>query len=441
MQRSSRWTTMFILIMTLVIVQGKEWSPGIFPNPKRDTYLCGRDGRKSSICDPDAVLSEQAANRLEGLIGDIEDGQSPYRQAPCGSRGMEGYQIAVAVMKKMKIEQGLTPQETAKEFAKVLHARWGVGQAACDNGVLLLVSVDDRQIYISTGVKASEYLPSENLNLIISWMIPYLKNKEYGEALIRAVTNVGLGLSGWELSKEDPSWGAGVVFALIVSVFIIFSMVSGLLASRKQRKRLQGCKDVLAKIKEEQAKVQSREWSQHKTCPVCFEEFEDDKKTSEDEQSPLLSDRPIQEAGTRVPRLVLQCGHSICEPCLTSWMERNTTCPVCRSNVDDVPSTKQQEPVTSHSPVQTLANDVLLADIMYRLRRVQTMYPEFVTDDLMDAWNTDAADSGTFDIQRFSDHQVRSQAIAAAQTERGDFGSSTSFGGGRGGGGGAGGSW
>lgn len=425
--------TTTLLLFTLVVVHGKEWNPDIFPNPKRDTFLCGRDGRKSSVCDPDTVLSEQAANRLEGLIGDIEDGQSPYRQAPCGSQGMKGYQVAVAIMKKMDVGQGSTPQETAKDFAKVLHARWGVGDAACDNGVLLLVSVDDRQIYISTGVKPSESLPPENLNLIISWMIPYLRNKEYGEALIRAVTNVGLGLSGWELSKDDPSWGAGIVFAMIISICIIFTMISGFLTSRKQKKRLQGCKDVLGKIKEEQTKVQNREWSQHKTCPVCFEEF---NEISGDESSPLLAEQQMREEGMLVQRLVLQCGHSICEPCLTSWMEHNRTCPVCRSEVD----TEDTKRVTS-TQMSTLANDVLMADVMYRLRRVQTMYPEFVTDDLIHEWNTDTTDTGTFDIQRFSDHQVRNQAIAAAQTERGTFGSSSSFGGGRGGGGGAGGSW
>ena len=295
------------------------------------------------------------------------------------------------------MERGLTPQETAKAFAKVLHARWGVGQAACDNGILLLLSVDDKQIYISTGVQADEALPSGNLNLIISWMIPYLKNGEYGEAVIRAVTNIGLGLSGWELSKEDPSWTAGLIFALCVSIFIIYTMIRGFLTSRKQRKRLQGCKHVLAKIKEEQDKMQNREWSQHKTCPVCFEEFDQDKDVIRDEGegSPLLSGQPVRESETpAVPRLVLQCGHSICEPCLTSWMERTRTCPVCRAPIDtDAGEVKQQQshisPQSSmrQEGIRSLANDILLADIMYRLRRVQTMYPEFVSDDLIDAWN------------------------------------------------------
>jgi hypothetical protein len=72
---------------------GKIWSPDIFPNPKRDTHLCGRSGKKSSICDPDSVLSVKAANRIEGIIQDIQDGESPYRKDLCGAQGMQGYQV------------------------------------------------------------------------------------------------------------------------------------------------------------------------------------------------------------------------------------------------------------------------------------------------------------------------------------------------------------
>lgn len=46
---------------------------------------------------------------------------------------------------------GSTPALAAPEFAKQLHSRWGVGDAACHNGVLLLLAVEDRQVYINTG--------------------------------------------------------------------------------------------------------------------------------------------------------------------------------------------------------------------------------------------------------------------------------------------------
>lgn len=54
-------------------------------------------------------------------------------------------------MRKMDFAPGTPPADAARAFAKDLHARWGVGDAACNNGVLLLLAVDDRQVYVSTG--------------------------------------------------------------------------------------------------------------------------------------------------------------------------------------------------------------------------------------------------------------------------------------------------
>lgn len=366
-----------------------------------------------------------------------------------------GMQIAVAVMEKIKVEHGMDPQGAAREFAKQLHARWGVGMAECDNGVLVLLSVGDRQVYISTGRQSANVLSTDNLNLIISWMVPYLKNKDYDEAVIRAVTNIGLGLSGWELSKDDPAWSAGLFFFLLVFGFVAFSLISGTIASRKRKKRLETCKDVLKRIKEEQDKVQSQEWSQHKTCPVCLDAFEDDDDADDkdnaddnDECEKLVGDTDTE----RRRRIILQCGHAVCEPCLQAWMAQSRSCPVCRKDVEghDINPTRQgteQSPPSSssRSRVQTmgrvLATDALAADLIYRLRRAQRMYPEYIPDDLIDHWNTDTTQTGTFDFSRFSDHQVRHQAIAAAQERSGHFGNATSFGGGGSGGGGAGGSW
>ena len=43
------------------------------------------------------------------------------------------------------------PAPASDPEPQALHARWGVGDAACENGVVLLLSVQDRQVYVSTG--------------------------------------------------------------------------------------------------------------------------------------------------------------------------------------------------------------------------------------------------------------------------------------------------
>ena len=49
-------------------------------------------------------------------------------------------------MQRMQVPAGRTAQEQAQVFAEMVHNTWGVGDAACSNGVLLLLSVQDRVV-------------------------------------------------------------------------------------------------------------------------------------------------------------------------------------------------------------------------------------------------------------------------------------------------------
>lgn len=56
-------------------------------------------------------------------------------------------QVAVALMQRMAMAPAQDPAEAAQSFAKALHDDWGVGDVQCNNGVLLLLSIDDRQVH------------------------------------------------------------------------------------------------------------------------------------------------------------------------------------------------------------------------------------------------------------------------------------------------------
>lgn len=91
-----------VLCLALRVGAGPPWTPSTFPNPKLDIDKCGR-GVPSNICDPDQVISTAAANRVEGILKEIYEGADPYARAPCGSKGLEGYQVGLqgrqAIMK------------------------------------------------------------------------------------------------------------------------------------------------------------------------------------------------------------------------------------------------------------------------------------------------------------------------------------------------------
>lgn len=137
----------WVLLLTVGAAAGPSaapWRPQDFPNPTIDFKACGREG-SSSVCDPDGLLSPKARDRIEGVLLDVAAGTDPYALRDCGAQ-LEGFQVAVAVMKSMEVPASETPASQAEAFAKDLHACWGVGDKACNNGALLLLATDDRQV-------------------------------------------------------------------------------------------------------------------------------------------------------------------------------------------------------------------------------------------------------------------------------------------------------
>ena len=532
------------LLLLAVAVQAVPWGPDSFPDPKRDVNLCGRKGKSSNICDPDGILSIEGADRVEGIIKDIWEGVDPYRKAPCGDQAIVGFQasphsvatlfrfsdfyaslyirtfylspysvffpqVAVAVMRNMYIKTGESPGDAAHRIAKALHAKWGVGLAACDNGVLLLLAVDDRQVYISTGVGAEAALSSNDLISVVSAMKPKLREKKYDEAVAQAVVDIGLGLAGRSISGE---WE---IFPVLFFLGVIGTMIFSCVKSMRARRQYRECKTALQRVKDEQEKLRTKEWSKPRTCPICMDEFSVNPETipepsappiqestvhehSDDPSAPLLAsesgnglhrlsneedgeastsinasaspsssglrrrnsgkmegaenglhggDSKTSKAGedtgvvVRTP-ITLRCGHTFCEPCLETWLDRAVTCPICRDRIDGGDGA-DRPPVQHQSQVgrRYLTDDLLSAELMFRLMRLRDRYPGYITPNLMDTWRDEATTTGTFNYEQAREFQLNDPAVQAQQASHGSSGNSMSFGGGRGGGGGAGGSW
>jgi uncharacterized membrane protein YgcG len=49
-------------------------------------------------------------------------------------------------MHKMEHAKHADKAATAKAFAKALHDAWGVGNPECQNGLLVLMAISDRQV-------------------------------------------------------------------------------------------------------------------------------------------------------------------------------------------------------------------------------------------------------------------------------------------------------
>jgi uncharacterized membrane protein YgcG len=496
------WLCLLLIAAVAASDKHQRWTPSTYPNPQRDVNLCGRNGVKSSICDPENILSVEAANMVDGLINEIAEGKPPYRKAQCGDDGTKGFQIAVALMHKMDHAKHADKAAAAQAFAKALHDAWGVGNPACQNGVLLLLAISNREVYISTGKGVKAIVPDDQLSAVLDNIRPELKHKRYADAVLKAVQQLGQLLAGQQPdpSTVDAEDGLGIFmfFCATVAAVVGWSWYS----NRKQQARYKACASKLEAIKRDQSAIQSRQYAAA-TCPICLEDFEtpvqrgDGASSSSSSAAAAAGASRPSSGGPRTPApadadevagatspllgskgagrgsagaavsvavsgqatganssqkgrkpLVLRCGHAFCDPCITQWLKSHTNCPICRKDLEDG---DEQPPAAAAPPASCAVNapDVLqqqvyLPELGFRLRRLRMMYPDFVTDPMLYAWEEDLAagrDLNSGVVQQF---EARDPNRQRQLEEGGRAGASSyaTFGGGSSyGGGGSGSSW
>lgn len=115
-----------------------------YPNPA--AAACGgmRIGLGGRLCDPDGILSEEEAKMLQNALLDVEEELTPHA---CGA-AMTGFQVAFALTRRIEgmAKKKKDPHGRSEAFAKHIHDTWGVGHAACNDGIVLFLSLDDREV-------------------------------------------------------------------------------------------------------------------------------------------------------------------------------------------------------------------------------------------------------------------------------------------------------
>jgi hypothetical protein len=118
------------------------WDVNSFPDPQKSPSACGRDVT-GWVCSPDGNLAPDEMNVIEGQIRAIHAGEKPYSKCVCEETGEEvAVEMLVVVVDKVAGRGDSATRAAA--FARGLHDRLGVG--TCGSGVVLMVSVQDRQV-------------------------------------------------------------------------------------------------------------------------------------------------------------------------------------------------------------------------------------------------------------------------------------------------------
>lgn len=145
------------------------WEAGYYPNPEKRPDLCRREGR-SRVCDPNTLLKDGEANKLDELIRGVEENTECACQLHhCFDN--KGYRIGVALAKKIK-------DPAKKERGTMLHGRmmkgrrfayhikylWKLG--ACTDDVIIIYSKDDKVFYTIVGKTAAKKLKARLIGRI-----------------------------------------------------------------------------------------------------------------------------------------------------------------------------------------------------------------------------------------------------------------------------------
>lgn len=140
-----------------------------------------------------------------------------------------GAEVAVLTV---KTTGGTHPQQYAQQVAD----RWKVGKKGKDNGVLILVAVDDRKLWIATGYGVEGVLPDGKVGEIRDrHMTPAFRQGSYGYGIylgVRAVGDVLRGGPAAPLASPPPqevprpqSWLERNLFPLSILVGLVLFIV------------------------------------------------------------------------------------------------------------------------------------------------------------------------------------------------------------------------
>ncbi|HOW28261.1 MAG TPA: TPM domain-containing protein [Elusimicrobiota bacterium] len=122
------------------------------------------------VTDDAGIIDATTRQKMERLLSDLE------RQA--------GFEVAVVTLKSLE-------GDSIENAANTLFNRWKIGKKGEDNGVLILVAVEDRKVRIETGYGVEAILPDGACGDIVrEHIVPYFKDGRYSDGLYQGTTAV-----------------------------------------------------------------------------------------------------------------------------------------------------------------------------------------------------------------------------------------------------------
>jgi uncharacterized protein len=125
------------------------------------------------------------------------------------------------------------PSATSKQFATQLFKYWGIGKRGINNGVLFLISQDERRVEIETGYGIEKILPNTQVDDIINQqIIPHFKQGDFAGGILAGTKALIVNLEGRVLSNSEVFvvrglYGIGIVLCLSPFLVTILGSSTG----------------------------------------------------------------------------------------------------------------------------------------------------------------------------------------------------------------------
>ncbi|MGI6036289.1 MAG: TPM domain-containing protein [Limnochordia bacterium] len=169
-----------------------------------------------------AVSCFAALPRPVGYVNDFAnvisgDHRRQMEDAAIALRDDQGVELAVVTIRS---SSPLTP----KDYATQLFNEWGIGGPK-DSGLLILLSVDDREIQVEVGYGLEGVLPDGKVGAILDQaVVPHLAKGEYGRGLLAGAKVFKAELAGehYELDTRDNEWPIAFIIFILIAVIVSY---------------------------------------------------------------------------------------------------------------------------------------------------------------------------------------------------------------------------
>ena len=178
------------------------------------------------ISDYAGLLTPAERTRLERKLVDRE--------------GTSSNQVAVAIFRALE-------GENLEDYTERLFQTWRLGQKGLDNGVLLVVFVDDRRTRIEVGYGLEATLTDAAASAILSQDVaPHFRAGRFADGIAAGLDGIDRAIASTHRPAPAPEWidtRGLLTFGLFMLVFVTLAVTAARRKRRRQRPGWTGDRD------------------------------------------------------------------------------------------------------------------------------------------------------------------------------------------------------